>query len=139
MRTSTSTSRTFPRGLIYREGDAGAEMYEIGSGQVKITKNMYGIMVTISELGPGDCFGEMALVEDAVRSATAIAETPVEVDVYDLRALTQRVAAEPEFAFSMMRAMSRRLRLIDDRLTDLVAKGRLPKEEAAKLSGHAVC
>jgi len=111
-------------------------MYAIRSGEVKITKNMYGIMVRLADLGPGQWFGEMALLEGAPRSATAIAETSVEVDVYDVKALTERLAADPEFALAMMRSMSVRLRRIDERLTDLVAKGRLPKEVAARLGEH---
>lgn len=136
MKESAVTIRIFPKGPIYREGDAGDAMYAIRSGEVTITKNMYGIMVKLADLGPGHWFGEMALLEGAPRSATAIAETSVEVDVYDLEALTDRIAADPEFALAMMRSMSVRLRRIDERLTDLVAKGRLPKEEAAALREH---
>ena len=136
MKESAGTIKTFPRGPIYREGDDGDVMYAIRSGAVGITKNMYGIMVRLADLGPGQWFGEMALLEGAPRSATAIAETPVELDVYDVKALTERLAADPEFAIAMMRSMSVRLRRIDERLTDLVAKGRLPKEEAAALGEH---
>ena len=136
MHTSEGAVRAYPRGPIYREGDAGDAMYTIRSGEVQITKNMYGIMVKLANLGPGQWFGEMALLEGAPRSATAIAVTPVELDVYDLDALAARVTADPEFAFAMLRSMSIRLRRIDERLTDLVAKGRLPKEEAARLGAH---
>jgi len=136
LKESAGTIKTFPRGPIYREGDDGDVMYAIRSGAVGITKNMYGIMVRLADLGPGQWFGEMALLEGAPRSATAIAETPVELDVYDVKALTERLAADPEFALAMMRSMSVRLRRIDERLTDLVAKGRLPKEEAAALGEH---
>ncbi len=138
LQESASTASTYPKGLIYREGDAADAMYSIRSGEVRITKNMYGIMVKIADLGPGQWFGEMALLEGAPRSTTAIAETQVEVDVYDLETLTARLAAEPTFAFAMMRSMSQRLRRIDDRLTDLVAKGRLPKKEAAELGRHTL-
>ena len=130
--------RTYPVGPIFREGDDGDAMYVIRSGRVKITKSMYGIMVKIADLGPGDYFGEIAFLEAAPRSSTAIAETPVEVDVYDHEALACHIASQPEFAFGMLRAMASRLRQIDDRLTDLVARGRLPEEEAANLGQHAL-
>jgi len=138
LKESAGTAKTYPPGLIYQEGDDGDVMYAIRSGEVKITKNMYGIMVKIADLGPGAWFGEMALLEGATRDATAIAETQVEVNVYDLKTLTARIAADPEFAFAMMRSMSQRLRRIDDKLTDLVAKGCLPKEEAARLAEHTL-
>jgi CRP-like cAMP-binding protein len=113
-------------------------MYVIKSGKVKITKSMYGIMVKIAEIGPGDFFGEIAFLENAPRSSTAIAMTQVEADVYDRQALACHIAAQPEFAFAMLRAIASRLREIDERLTDLVARGRLPKEEAAELGQHAL-
>jgi CRP-like cAMP-binding protein len=64
--------------------------------------------------------------------------TQVEAEVYDHEALACHIASQPEFAFAMLRAIADRLREIDDRLTDLVARGRLPEEEAATLGQHTV-
>ena len=133
MPESTSNTKTYPKGLIYRDGDSGEEMFIIQSGQVKITKNMYGIMVAIANLGPGDYFGYMAFFEGDRRTATALAETQVEVDVYDRKAMAAHIAAEPEFAFSLLRAMSHRLKQVNERVADLVAQGRLLPEGAAEL------
>jgi len=110
-------------------------MFAIQSGKVKITKNIYGIMVAVADLGPGDYFGYMAFFEGNRRSATALAETPVVVEVYDRKALAAHIAAEPEFAFALLREMSHRLKQIDERVSDLVAKGRLEPEGAAGLRG----
>jgi len=130
---SASNTKTYPKGLLYRDGDPGDEMFIIRSGQVKISKNMYGIMVSVAELGPGDSFGYMAFFEGEQRSATAIAATRVVVDVYDRKAMAARIAAEPEFAFSLLRAMSHRLKQVDERVADLVAQKRLLPEGAAEL------
>ena len=138
VRQTARRTKYYSKEPIFREGDQGDEMYVIKSGRVVITKNMYGIMVKIAELGAGDHFGEMALLEGTPRSAFALADTPVELEVYDHDALMERIAGDPEFAFAMLRAMSHRLRQIDERLTDLVAKGRLPKEEAWRISGHGM-
>ena len=73
MPESTSNTKTYPKGLIYRDGDSGEEMFIIQSGQVKITKNMYGIMVAIANLGPGDYFGYMAFFEGDRRTRAAAA------------------------------------------------------------------
>jgi CRP-like cAMP-binding protein len=135
---TASRTKSYPAGPIFREGDRGDEMYIIKTGKVTITKNMYGIMVKIAELGPGDFFGEIAFLESAPRSSTAIAMTQVDVDVYDHKALACRIASQPEFAFGMLRAMADRLRKIDARVTDLVARGRLPEEDAAKLGLHTL-
>ena len=137
MQKTAWRTKTYLKGPIFREGDDGDAMYVIKSGRVKITKNMYGIMVKIAELGPGDHFGEMSLLEGARRSAFALADTQVELEVLDLGALMERIVEDPEFAFAMLRTMSRRIRQIDERLTDLVARGRLPREEAMRISQHA--
>ena len=139
MQETASRTKTYRKGVIFREGDEANTMYVIRSGRVTITKNLYGIMVKIADLGPGDHFGEMALLEGGPRSASAIAETQVEADVYDSKTLAEHISAEPEFAFDMLRGLSRRLRMIDDRVTDLVAKGRLPQEDAARLGHHTPC
>lgn len=127
------TIKAFKPGPIYRDGDHGDEMFVIISGRVKVMKDMYGIMVTVADLGPGDRFGYMAFFEDGRRTATAIAETKVEVEVFDPEALAGRIAAEPEFAFALLRAMSHRLKKVDDRVAELVATQRLRPDSAAEL------
>lgn len=139
MTKPTTRIQTYRKGVIFREGDVGDAMFVIRSGRVKITKNMYGIMVGIADLGPGDYFGYMAFFEGDRRSATAIAESQVEVEVYDHAALAARISSEPEFAFGLLRAMSFSLRDIDQRLTDLVARGRLRQEEAVEFTQRTAC
>jgi len=58
---------------LFREGEAGDSAYIIESGRVEISLLRDGHKVVIAELGPGDLFGEMALVSDGTRSATATA------------------------------------------------------------------
>ena len=139
MQTAASTTKSYPRGPIFWEGDKADSMYVIRSGKVKVTKRVRGIMVKLAELGPGDYFGEMALLDGVARSASALAETHVEVDEYDRDALARRISADPEFAIAMMQAMSRRLREVDERLADLVAKGRLEWQDAAGIGTHGLC
>lgn len=122
--------------VIFQEGDQADEMYVITSGEVKITKKMLGIMVTLGELRAGDFFGEMALLDAAPRSATAVAVGPVEAVAYDREGLKEKIKVDPDFAMSVMRAMSRRLRNVDQELTKLLAKGRLPSEEAQQIERH---
>lgn len=60
--------------LIFRQGEPGATFYIITSGQVRVfRKSEEGIETELSLLGPGDSFGEMALLTDNVRSANAVA------------------------------------------------------------------
>ena len=139
MQETVSGTKTYAKGPIFWEGDKADSMFVIREGKVKITKNVHGIMVGIAELGPGDYFGEIGLLDGKPRSASALAETRVEVEEYDRKGLAELIVAQPEFAFTMLRAMSKRLRQVDERLADLVAKGRLPKEDAARIGMHTVC
>ena len=64
----------FPRGTkIFREGEPGSFAYLIESGKVEISSLNHGQKIVISTLGPGDMFGEMALIDNLKRSATATA------------------------------------------------------------------
>ena len=139
MQETASGTKSYSKGPIFWEGDRADSMYVIRKGKVKVTKNVHGILVRIAELGPGDYFGEMGLLDGVPRSASALAETQVEVEEYDNKGLAELIAAQPEFAFTMLRAMSKRLREVDERLADLVAKGRLPKEDAEEIGVHPLC
>ena len=72
---SQEMSRVYPQDtMIMAENQHGAEMFIIQDGKVKITKVVNGNEVTLAILKKGDMFGEMALLEDKPRSASAIAE-----------------------------------------------------------------
>jgi len=65
--------RNYPRGtMIFSEFQSGAEMYIIQQGSVKITKVLNGTEVTLAVLKQGDMLGEMALLNNDLRSASAI-------------------------------------------------------------------
>jgi CRP-like cAMP-binding protein len=69
-----------PEEEIVREGDPGRDVYIIKSGMVDVLKKQPdGSQEVIKRLGPGDHFGEMALLRDARRNATIRTVTPVEV------------------------------------------------------------
>lgn len=122
--------------VIFHEGDAGDEMYVIKKGKVKLTKKMQGIMTKVAVLEDGDFFGEMALFEDAPRSATAIALGKVQVVSYNKDALTQHIKNDPTIALKMLKAMSQRVRKMGDEATALTVKGLLPKEAADKIKRY---
>src|SRR5258708_27035251 len=64
--------RNHPAGtVLFREGDRGATMYVLRSGKVKISKHISDTELTLAVLGPGEFFGEMALLEGLPRSAVA--------------------------------------------------------------------
>jgi CRP-like cAMP-binding protein len=94
---------------IFREGDRGAVMFGVISGGVDIfTGN-----VILEVVGPGMVFGEMVLIDDDVRSASASARTDCRLVQIDLAAFERLVETNPGFARLLMKVMARRLRRMD--------------------------
>ncbi len=104
--------------VIFEEGSTGAEMYLIHSGRVLLSvRHDEAREVPLVVLNPGDFFGEMALVDDSPRSATASAvEDNTELIVMDRARFLFMVRQQPEFALSLMHTLCRRLRDMDKRL-----------------------
>jgi CRP/FNR family cyclic AMP-dependent transcriptional regulator len=104
--------------VIFKEGSTGSEMYLIHSGRVLLSVRQNETReVPLVVLNPGDFFGEMALVDDSPRSATASAvEDDTELIVMDRARFLFMVRQQPEFALSLMHTLCRRLRNMDKRL-----------------------
>jgi CRP-like cAMP-binding protein len=92
--------------IIFREGDNALELFVIKSGQVRIQIGNR----TVTELAPDTIFGEMALIDDEPRSATAIAVTDVELVPVSEKQFLFLVSQTPYFALKVMRVLATRLR-----------------------------
>lgn len=101
-----ATARYWPDAVIMREGQTGAYMYAVKEGSVAIAVRDQ----VVATVGPGGTFGEMALVDQSARSATAVARTECELLSIDRAALMEAIKVQPVFAFAMLRAFSERLR-----------------------------
>jgi CRP-like cAMP-binding protein len=99
--------RTFAAGeAIAEEGEAGRTFIVIDSGAV--TVSVHG--EPVARLGPGEAFGEMALIDKSARSATVTAETEVhgyQLPVWSFRPL---VESHPEMAWALLEALAQRVR-----------------------------
>jgi CRP/FNR family transcriptional regulator, cyclic AMP receptor protein len=100
-------SRYFKAGsTVFREGDEADELFVIKSGKVRIQIGNR----TLTELGPDTIFGEMALIDNEPRSATAIAVTDVELVPVGEKQFLFLVSQTPYVALKVMRVLVQRLR-----------------------------
>jgi serine/threonine protein kinase len=96
--------------VLMREGEEGDEAYVILSGSVNISKSMADQFVSLMQLGSGDTVGEMALISNAPRSATATAMTETEVVVIDAALIQQALEKLPPWMGRIVQALANRLR-----------------------------
>jgi CRP/FNR family transcriptional regulator, cyclic AMP receptor protein len=100
-------TRSFKQGeLIFKKDDPATELYVIQSGRVEI---QYGNRL-LDTLEEHNIFGEMALIDSAPRSATAVASTDVVLIPVSEKQFLFLVSETPFFALMVMRVLARRLR-----------------------------
>jgi CRP/FNR family transcriptional regulator, cyclic AMP receptor protein len=92
--------------VIFKESDEAHQLFVIKSGAVNILSGNR----KLAELSTNEIFGEMALIDDAPRSATAMAKTDVELVPISEKQFLFLVSQTPYFALKVMRVLARRLR-----------------------------
>ena len=95
---------------IVREGDTGVGMFIVRSGKVEIVQQHAGKSEKVRELGPGDVFGEMALLDEFPRSATVRAIEPTTclgITRWHFRGILE---SHPQIALKLLPILTRRLR-----------------------------
>lgn len=103
-------TRTYPEdAMIFSESAPGAEMFIIQSGHVAITKVVNGNEVVLAVLGKGDMFGEMALLENKPRSASAIAKTECTLMVVNRHNFNTMVSTQPQLISRLTTTLGERL------------------------------
>jgi CRP-like cAMP-binding protein len=110
--------RSFDAGaVVFREGDASDTCYVVRLGRARaVREHPDGRTITLATFGPGDIFGELALFEDELRSATVETLQPTSVVAVlgpDMRRL---MTEHPQIAVRLVIALGRRLREANERL-----------------------
>lgn len=101
---------TLPAGeVIFREGEAGDQMFVLHSGRVRLTKQGRKGVQTLSTLGPGEFFGEMAILNNRPRSATAEVIEEAKLLVLDAQTFETMLVKNAEIAVRMILRMASRL------------------------------
>jgi uncharacterized membrane protein len=99
------------KGIIFKQGDMGDTMYIVVKGCVNISVlDSNSESISLKDLTRGEYFGELALIDDKPRSASAIAATDVELLELTREMLSNYIHAEPRVAMTILRTMSQRLR-----------------------------
>lgn len=96
--------------VIVRQGEMGDCMFIIQDGVAEVLQRKEEKEYCLAVLSEGDCFGEMALFEKEVRSATVRARGDVRVLTVDKRLFLRRVHEDPSLAYSILQKMSHRIR-----------------------------
>jgi len=103
--------------FLFRTGDAGDAMYIIEHGKVRICVQAFdGREVTLTELGRGDFFGEMALLDRQRRSADAVVAEDARLALLSREHFLSFMRSSPDVALEMLTALANRLRRTDELL-----------------------
>ena len=109
---------------VFEEGDIGDKLYIILDGAIRISRFVPGMgEEALAVLRPGAYFGEMSLIDDAPRSATAVCHEKCRLFVVNRRDLEDLLFVDRDLAYELLwnwvRTLSRRLRATNDKMTFL--------------------
>src|SRR5215470_13566845 len=120
--------------VLFHAGDVGDAMYVIERGKVRIcVQAADGHEVTLTELGRGDFFGEMALLDGQQRSANAVIAEDARLAVLSREHFLSFMRGSPDVALKMLTALADRLRRTDELLRHSATRN-VNVEEAARLT-----
>lgn len=102
---------------IVREGETGDSMFVVQGGRVEVLQNSPKAGIQhLAFLEAGDFFGEMAVFEKEVRSATVRASGEARVLRIDKKALLTRIREDPLLAVNLLKTMSHRIRHLNEEI-----------------------
>jgi CRP-like cAMP-binding protein len=106
-----------PGEIVIEEGTSGDTMYLVVKGEVSVLKGRgEETTIELDRISEGDYFGEMALFEDTVRSASIRTEKETRLLVLHKREFTEIVREYPEIALHICRALGSRIRKLHEKI-----------------------
>jgi len=108
--------------VLFREGDRGEEMFILQSGKVKISKKIRGVEKTLATLEKGEFFGEMAILNDKPRSASAETIEDSDMLVIDRKTFETLLRSNVEIAIRFIKRLADRLRETNDQMEALMIR-----------------
>ena len=104
---------------VFTEGEAGEELFFVHSGRIEIVQSVSDGENILETVGPGDHFGEVALLDELPRSESARALEDSLLLTIGRTRMREAVLDHPDIALAMLTALSRRLRATSDRVRAL--------------------
>lgn len=131
------TTRRFKDGeIVFREGDAADSAFVVTDGRVEIVKLGRRGPVRLAVIERGELFGEMGIIDQGLRNASARAVGPVQVDVIDRSTFLETVQSQPEVALDLIGKLVSRLRQADEIIAQAGGEARpAPAPGAARRPG----
>ena len=121
--------RTYEDGeCIFREGDETKHMFVVQAGEVVVSKSSAEGKVVLATLKRGEFLGEMSLLESLPRHADAHAKGKTRLLVIQPGGFLLKIRRDPTFAFELLQALSKRIRVTNEKLLARVAGGALERE-----------
>ena len=135
------TEKTYQDGeVVFLEGEPGDRLYLIAEGNMHVYVEREGSIITYDHLQTGECFGEMALVEDAPRSATVRSEGLSLCHTLSKEAFLDLLDRNPNIALGMIKSLVGRLRRNNVQIQEFARRGSNTLDEETDLavagSGH---
>ncbi len=156
-----SVRRNYPKGrTIVAEGEPSQSLYILLSGRAKVQRSdAEGKEVILAMIGPGECFGEMSLIDDAPRSASVITVESSDFMAINKDNFKSMLTQSNEMCLAVMKGLVKRLREADQKIETLalmdvygrvarvlldfselqggerVIRSKLPRQEIAKMIG----
>ncbi len=96
--------------MIVRTGTPGVAFYVVVEGQAKVVRGTIASAKGTWTLGPGDFFGELALLDGGPRTASVVAETPLMTVRIERGPFRQMLKSEPDIALKLLEGMAARTR-----------------------------
>ncbi len=123
---------------VFQEGELGTEMFILQEGQVEIFQTVGGKERQLARLEKGDFFGEMSILEDLPRNASARAVGPSRLIVIDGATFDSMLRSNPEIGVRIMRKLSRRVRTTDELLHKVLDSGEDRLDLATRLGSQVI-
>lgn len=114
--------KVFRKGdVIIEEGDRDGRLFVIIRGEAEVVKNLGGKnRLSLRIMGPKSYFGEMALIDDLIRTASVVAKKKTEVLTLDQWNLRQEMDKYPAIAVELLQMLSRRIRALEKKMNNVL-------------------